>query len=145
MYQVSTSVQEFTQPNSGERIHPRPYFKIVQFQSTFENKAHKKVCKLALLKVKYPKYFTHWKYVVQQSRQAMQMEMFGQTSYLIILQNSKNTVLCTYITYMPEYMINVYKGPRFSEKYQYFFHCPLNVPCSILSYVFWIFARILFT
>ena len=31
------------------------------------------------------------------------------------------------------------KGPIFSEKYWYYFHCPKNVLRSILSFVFWIF------
>ena len=31
------------------------------------------------------------------------------------------------------------KGRIFSEKYWYYFHCPKNVLCSILSFVFWIF------
>ena len=31
------------------------------------------------------------------------------------------------------------KGPIFSEKYWYYFHCPKNVLDSILSFVFWIF------
>ena len=33
----------------------------------------------------------------------------------------------------------VIKGPISSEKYWYYFHCPKNVLCSILSFVFWIF------
>ena len=33
----------------------------------------------------------------------------------------------------------VSKGRIFSEKYWYYFHCPKNVLCSILSFVFWIF------
>ena len=33
----------------------------------------------------------------------------------------------------------VTKGRIFSEKYWYYFHCPKNVLCSILSFVFWIF------
>ena len=32
-----------------------------------------------------------------------------------------------------------FKGPIFSEKYWYYFHCPKNVLPSILSFVFWIF------
>ena len=31
------------------------------------------------------------------------------------------------------------KGPIFLEKYWYYFHCPKNVLCSILSFVLWIF------
>ena len=31
------------------------------------------------------------------------------------------------------------KSPIFSEKYWYYFRCPKNVLCSILSFVFWIF------
>ena len=31
------------------------------------------------------------------------------------------------------------KGRIFSEKYWYHFHCPKNVLCCILSFVFWIF------
>ena len=31
------------------------------------------------------------------------------------------------------------KGWIFSEKYWHYFHCPKNVLCSILSFVFWIF------
>ena len=34
---------------------------------------------------------------------------------------------------------NACKGRIFSEKYWYYFHCPKNVLCSILSFVFWIF------
>ena len=33
----------------------------------------------------------------------------------------------------------VVKGPIFSERYWYYFHCPKNVLHSILSFVFWIF------
>ena len=33
----------------------------------------------------------------------------------------------------------VSKGRIFSEKYCYYFHCPKNLLCSILSFVFWIF------
>ena len=32
-----------------------------------------------------------------------------------------------------------FKGPIFSEKYWYYFHCPKYVVRSILSFVFWIF------
>ncbi len=35
--------------------------------------------------------------------------------------------------------IAIVKGQIFSEKYWYYFHCPKNVLCSILSFVFWIF------
>ena len=31
------------------------------------------------------------------------------------------------------------KGPISSEIFWYYFHCPKNVLCSILSFVFWIF------
>ena len=31
------------------------------------------------------------------------------------------------------------KGPISSENFWYYFHCPKNVLCSILSFVFWIF------
>ena len=34
---------------------------------------------------------------------------------------------------------NLSKGPIFSEKYWYYFHCPQNVLCSILRFVFWTF------
>ena len=34
---------------------------------------------------------------------------------------------------------NSAKSQIFSEKYWYYFHCPKNVLCSILSFVFWIF------
>ena len=30
----------------------------------------------------------------------------------------------------------------FSENYWYYFHCPTNVLCSILSFVFWIFSAL---